>query len=88
MRENFWSNPMTTFETDFQARLASIEQRAKAAGSNLTQLCKRSGIARATVERWAQRAPQTITKVDELEAEVAAIEAALQQDGKPGAGAA
>jgi uncharacterized protein YjcR len=65
---------MSTFEQTFQDRLVNIEARAKAAGSNLPQLCQRSGIARATVERWVQRAPQTITKVDELEAEVVKIE--------------
>lgn len=65
-----------TFSQDFSSRLKSIEARAKAAGSNMTQVCKHTGIARATVERWAARPPQTITKVDELEAYVASLEAA------------
>lgn len=65
---------MSTFADNFSERLRAIEARAKAAGSNMTQVCKRSGIARATVERWAGRPPQTITKVDELEAEVSRIE--------------
>lgn len=73
---------MTTFAQEMQLRLQSIEARAKAAGSNLTQLCKKTGVARATVERWRYRAPQTVTKVDELEEEVARIEAE-----KAGAGA-
>lgn len=65
---------MTTFAAEMATRLKAIQTRAEAAGSNITQVCKRSGIARATYERWIQRAPQTVTKVDELEAEVARIE--------------
>lgn len=66
---------MSSFADSFSERLRNLELRAKAAGSNWTQVCKRSGVARATVERWAGRPPQTITKVDELEAEVSRIEA-------------
>ena len=66
----------TTFSAEFDARLAAIEARAKACGSNITQVCKTTGIARATYERWRHRAPQTVAKVDELEAEVARMEAA------------
>lgn len=66
---------MNTFAAELQSRMQSIESRAKAAGSNLTQLCKKTGIARATVERWRYRAPQSVSKVDELEAEVARLEA-------------
>lgn len=65
---------MKTFSNLFQERLTSIEARAKAAGSNITRVCRQTGVARATYERWIQRAPQTISKVDELEAEVARIE--------------
>jgi hypothetical protein len=72
---------MSTFAADLQSRLQSIEARAKAAGSNLTQICKKSGIARATVERWRYRAPQSVTKVDELEAEVARLEAEKATQG-------
>lgn len=67
---------MSTFTAEFERRLDEIETRAKAAGSNITQICKKSGIARATYERWRHRAPQTIAKVDELMAEVESIERA------------
>lgn len=66
---------MTTFAQEHKRRLESLEARAKAAGSNITQVCKATGIARATYERWVERSPQTITKLDELEAEVARLEA-------------
>lgn len=66
---------MTTFAQELQIRLKNMEERAKAAGSNMTQVCKATGIARATFERWHDRAPQSVSKVDELEAEVARLEA-------------
>lgn len=67
---------MTTFTEEMQKRLKDIEARAKAVGSNMTQVCKSTGIARATFERWGDRAPQSVSKVDELDAEVARLEAA------------
>lgn len=69
---------MTTLAESFSTRLRELEARAKAAGSNLTQVCKKSGIARATVERWMDRPPQTITKFDEIEAVVSQLEAAAK----------
>jgi len=66
---------MTTFAQEHKRRLTALEARAKAAGSNITQVCKATGIARATYERWVERSPQTITKLDELEAEVSRLEA-------------
>lgn len=65
---------MKTFAQEMADRLADMEKRAKAAGSNMTQVCKATGVARVTYERWRQRAPQTIKKLDELEAEVARLE--------------
>jgi precorrin-6x reductase len=70
---------MSSFSAEFDTRLAAIEARAKAVGSNITQVCKKTGIARATYERWRERAPQTVSKVDELEAEVLRLEAAAQE---------
>lgn len=65
---------MTTFSQEHARRLHDIEARAKAVGSNITQVCKNTRIARATYERWVQHPPQSITKLDELEAEVARLE--------------
>ena len=67
---------MTTFAQEHARRIKALEERAKAAGSNMTQVCKATAIARATYERWVQRAPQSITKLDELEAEVTRLEVA------------
>lgn len=69
---------MNTFAEELHTRLANLEARAKAVGSNITQVCKKTGIARATYERWVQRAPQSVSKVDELEEEVARLERAAE----------
>lgn len=63
-----------SFSEEFSARLKDLERRAKAAGSNITQICKRSGVSRATYERWCFRPPQTVAKVNDLEAEVERVE--------------
>lgn len=65
---------MNSFSQAFAEKLKEIERRAKAAGSNMTQVCKKTGVARATYERWNHRAPQTVAKVDELMAEVERLE--------------
>lgn len=65
---------MTTFAQEMNNRLKDIEARAKAVGSNMTQVCANTGIARATVERWAKRPSQSVTKLDELSAEVLRLE--------------
>ena len=67
---------MSKFSDIFAERIRALEARAKAAGSNVTQICKNTGIARATYERWLDRPPQSITKLDELEAEVERAEKA------------
>lgn len=64
-----------SFADELRARLQDMEARAKAVGSNMTQVTKATGIARATYERWMSRAPQSVSKVDELEAEVCKLEA-------------
>ena len=53
---------------------AALDARARAAGSNMTQVCKTTGVARVTYERWGTLPPQTIRKMDEIEAEVARLE--------------
>lgn len=67
---------MTTFAQEHKARISALDGRARAAGTNMTQICKNTGIARATYERWLERPPQSITKLDELVAEVERTEKA------------
>lgn len=63
-----------TFEAEFRRRLNDIIKRGEAVGLTVTKLCKQTGTARATPDRWRKNAPLSIKLVDRLEAEVAAAE--------------
>lgn len=69
-----------TFEAEFKRRVTNIVERATAAGTSITALCKATGIARATPDRWAQSTPKTVKLVDELEKALAEVE--QQQAGQ------
>lgn len=56
-----------SFAQVFRDKLDAIEGRAKACGLTLTDLCRESGIARATPDRWRKRPPKSIQLVDKLE---------------------
>lgn len=63
-----------SFEAEFHRRLENIIERGKAVGLTVTKLCKQTGTARATPDRWRKEAPLSIKLVDKLEAEVVAAE--------------
>lgn len=71
-----------TFEVEFQARLANIKQRAEEAGVSLTSICRETGVARATPDRWLANTPNTIKLLDKLEAEVVKAEKAAAANKK------
>jgi enamine deaminase RidA (YjgF/YER057c/UK114 family) len=56
------------FEKQFQNRLDNIEARGKAVGLTLTHICRDSGIARATPDRWRKDTPLSIKLMDQMEA--------------------
>jgi len=70
---------MKTFENEFNERLNAIISRGEAVGVTVTELCRRTGIARATPDRWRKDAPLSIKLIDKLEAEVLAAEASASQ---------
>lgn len=55
-----------SLERDLTQRMLDLKRRSEACGSSLTGICRDTGVARATVERWADRAPQTIKIFDRL----------------------
>lgn len=63
-----------SFEAEFRSRLDNIIKRGNAVGLSVSKLCKLTGIARATPDRWRKKAPLSVTLVDKFEAEVAAAE--------------
>lgn len=58
------------FEQQFQARLNEIEARGKAVGLTLTHICRQSGVARATPDRWRKDTPLSVKLIDKMEAVV------------------
>lgn len=74
---------METLSKILTTRLRQMEARAKAVGSNMTQVCKNTGVARVTYERWRNRPPRTFQIFDQLEAEVVRLEgeAAAKPEG-------
>lgn len=58
-------------EQVFQESLDDLQVDAKAAGMNLTTVCKAAGIARATPDRWRQNPPKTIRALAKMQDVVA-----------------
>ena len=56
-----------TYDQEFALRMQHIEARALAAGTTMTELCRLSGIARSTPDRWKTHTPKTVRVVAELE---------------------
>ena len=65
-----------TYAKEFQARIDSIDARAKKAGTSITELCRRAKVARSTPDRWRKIVPMTVVIITKLEDELADIEAA------------
>ena len=65
-----------TYATEFSARIRAIEARAIKAGTSLTALCRTSGVARSTPDRWRRAIPKTVAAVTAIEAELERMERA------------
>jgi hypothetical protein len=50
--------------------VTTLKAQAAAAGTNLTEICRRANVPRQTVERW-KKEPKTIKLLRKLEAEIA-----------------
>lgn len=55
------------FEQVFRDTLDDLQSDAKAAGMNLTTVCKAAGVARATPDRWRQNPPKTIRALAKMQ---------------------
>lgn len=69
----------TSFAEVFLRRISNIEARANKAGITITHVCRDSGIARATPDRWRKKVPNTIALIDKMEAVVAEAESKAAQ---------
>jgi len=74
------------FAAVFNDTLIQLESDAKAAGSNLTEVCRDAGVSRTTPDRWKAKPPATVAIVSRMQgvvAEKAAAKAALAAPSAP-----
>lgn len=69
-----------SLEEVFNRRVEQLKERAKAAGTNITQLCRLAGVSRTTPERWEKRVPKSICIFDLMFEALRGIEAELEAE--------
>jgi hypothetical protein len=57
-----------------------LKAKAAAAGTNITEICRRAHVPRQTVERWKNEEPLTIKLLRKIESEIE--KAAAEQKAK------
>ncbi|WP_443698623.1 hypothetical protein [Pseudomonas sp.] len=67
-----------SFAEAFYTRVDALIKRGAAVGITVTDICVSSGVARATPDRWREKAPLSITLVDKMEKAVIAAEVAAR----------
>lgn len=75
-----------TYTDEFKDRIAKLEKDAVDAGSNLTEVCRKAGVSRATPDRWRKHTPKTVllvTRMEEIVAELAKQKAAAPDQPHP-----
>jgi hypothetical protein len=68
-------NTEKNFEAVFTDTLDKLEFDAKAAGSNLTEVCREAEISRTTPDRWRIKPPATVAIMAKLQRIVATKQA-------------
>lgn len=71
------------FKQQFYDAMDKLEADAKAAGLNFTQICKETGISRATPDRWKKHLPKTVELVTRMQ-QVVAQKIREKETGIPG----
>lgn len=75
MSTNKQTEPKKGFQEVFYSHLDDLELRAHKLGLTMTDLCSRSGVARATPDRWRKSLPSTVRCMIDLEKVVIDAEA-------------
>ena len=61
-----------SYADEFLKHLDTLEADIKATGLNMTEVCRRAGVARCTPDRWRSVIPKTVRIITDMEAVVAA----------------
>lgn len=70
----------STLTQEFNRRVKLLNERAQAAGTNITELCRIAGVSRTTPERWNKRVPKSITIFDLVFEALLGIEAVKKEE--------
>lgn len=70
----------STLTQEFNRRVKQLNERAQAAGTNITELCRIAGVSRTTPERWNKRVPKSITIFDLVFEALLGIEAVKKEE--------
>jgi len=62
---------MKTFDKVFSEELDKIREEGRAIGMSMSEICSRSGVARASPDRWRSKPPKTIQLVADMQRAVA-----------------
>lgn len=57
----------------------SLKIECVKAGTNLTEVCRRAGVHRTTVERWEKKLPKSFTALQALQNAIAEIKREKEQ---------
>ena len=58
--------PVQKISTAFENAVAQVISDAKEGGVPLTEVCRGADVSRATLYRWADRAPEQVRAIDRL----------------------
>lgn len=68
------------FDAEFSERLRDLQRRARAVGLSWSEICRATGSARATPDRWMTRPPKSVETMAAMEACVEQAEAIARED--------
>lgn len=68
------------FDVEFTQRVRELDARAKAINLSWSQICRTTGTARATPDRWMRRPPKSVETLAAMEAAIEAAEAEARAD--------
>lgn len=71
--------PQIPIDKEWRLRVRAIPIRAAAVGLSMAEICRSTGLARATPDRWRVRAPKTIEAMAKIEALLTAAERAKKK---------
>lgn len=67
-------------DAEFAQRIRDLDARVRAIGVSWSQICRATGTARATPDRWLRRVPKSVETMAAMEKAIADAEAEARAD--------